>query len=233
LKTLQDLKMGNIPSEELLKMPLRVKEITGESGNYTQQYNKTKYKFMLDAPFEVHSKCCSVMKKGPAHKYAHQSGRKPMTAEMAEESRNRKRVWMKYGCNGFDMKEPKSTPMAFWTRQDVLQYIKENNLDICSVYGEVVTDYAKENQVDGQMDMFEMNHILKTTGCDRTGCMFCGYGCHLEKPGEGRFERMKQTHPKQWEWIMKKWEDGGLGYRDVISWINEHGNMNIQTGDEK
>ena len=231
-KTFQDLKRGNIPSKDLLSMPLRAKEITGKEGNYTQQYNKTKYKFMLDAPFEVHNKCCSVMKKGPAHKYAHESGRKPMTAEMADESRNRKRVWMKYGCNGFDMKEPKSTPMAFWTKQDVLQYIKENNLNICSVYGDIVIDYEKENQCEGQMDLFEMEHPLKTTGCDRTGCMFCGYGCHLEKPGEGRFERMKETHPAQWSWIMKKWEEGGLGYRDIINWINEHGNMDIRTGDE-
>lgn len=39
---------------------------------------------------------------------------------------------------------------------------------------------------------------------------------------------MKVTHPKQYAWIMKKWEEGGLGYKDVIDWINENGNMKIK-----
>lgn len=60
---------------------------------------------------------------------------------------------------------------------------------------------------------------LKTTGCDRTGCMFCGFGCHMEKAGQGRFELMKKTHPKQYEWIMKPIEDGGLNYKEVIDWL--------------
>lgn len=58
--------------------------------------------------------------------------------------------------------------------------------------------------------------------------MFCGYGCYLEKEGEGRFERMKETHPKQYEWIMKDWEEGGLGYKKVIDWLNENGNLHIR-----
>ena len=57
---------------------------------------------------------------------------------------------------------------------------------------------------------------------------------HLEKVNwhnyekESRFERMKVTHPKQYEWIMKPWDDGGLGYKEVIDWINEHGNLRIR-----
>ena len=69
---------------------------------------------------------------------------------------------------------------------------------------------------------------LKTTGCNRTGCMFCGFGCHLEKEGEGRFERMKITHPKVYDYLMRSKEEGGLNYKEIIDWINEHGNMNIR-----
>lgn len=58
--------------------------------------------------------------------------------------------------------------------------------------------------------------------------MFCGYGCHLEKPGEGRFELMKKTHPKQYDYIMRPWEEGGLNYKEVIDWINENGNLHIK-----
>ena len=170
------------------------------------------------------------MKKNPSHKYQKETGRMPITAMMASESRLRTQKWLKQGCNAFDAKKPMSMPMAFWTEQDVLLYIYRNKIHLASVYGEVV----KENGIPGQMDwedygLFELERpLLKTTGCDRTGCMFCGFGCHLEKPGEGRFERMKVTHPKQYEYIMKPWDQGGLGYKEVIDWINEHGNLHIR-----
>ena len=189
-----------------------------------------RYKFFLDAPFEIANSCCHVMKKEPMNRYAKESGRVPMTAQMAAESRIRTQVWLKNGCNAFDAKKKISNPMSFWTEQDVLLYIYENKIPIASVYGEVI----KENEVDGQLDLQDLglfdigNPVLKTTGMSRTGCMFCGFGCHLEKPGEGRFERMKITHPKQYEWIMKPWADGGLGYKEVIDWINENGDLNIR-----
>ena len=78
------------------------------------------------------------------------------------------------------------------------------------------------------MEIFDLGRpVLKTTGCERTGCMFCGYGCHLEK-SPGRVEKMKLTHPKQYEYIMKSWDEGGLGFKEIIDWINEHGNLNIR-----
>lgn len=192
-----------------------------------------KWKFLLDAPFDVSDECCFINKKEPCKRYEKETGRKPMTGSMASESRLRTQQWLNNGCNGFEMKSPISNPMAFWTEQDVLLYIKENNLPIASVYGEVVIDYDAEGQLDGQMDMFDMGifdkdrRLLKTTGCSRTGCMFCGYGCHLEK-SPNRFEQMKKTHPKQYDYIMRPTEQGGLNYKEIIDWINEHGNLNIK-----
>lgn len=124
---------------------------------------------------------------------------------MASESSDRKTDWMKNGCNGFEMSSPRSTPMAFWTEQDVLRYISENDLEIASVYGKVV------ESEDG---------TLKTTGVSRSGCMFCGFGCHF--PDDNRFVIMKESHPKQYEYIMKPINEGGLGYREVLTWINEN-----------
>ena len=200
-------------------------------------YDRSRYKFFLNADFEISSMCCKVMKKQPAHKYGKETGRKPMTAQMASESKMRTQKWLQNGCNGFDMKSPISNPMSFWTEQDVLLYIYKNNLPIAEVYGNIVIDYEAMGQVEGQMDMSELasefgifdvgRPILKTTGVNRTGCMFCGYGCHLEK-SPNRFERMKETHPKQYNYIMKSVSDGGLGYKEIIDWINEHGNMNIK-----
>lgn len=198
-------------------------------------FSMEKWQFMLGAPFSISHMCCSVMKKAPIHKYNRETGRMPMTGQMASESRLRTQQWIRNGCNGFDMKSPISNPMAFWTEQDVLMYIKEKNLPICSVYGDVVEDYTSTGQIEGQMDLsdiydmgiFEKERpLLKTTGCDRTGCMYCGFGCHLEK--ESRFVRMKQTHPNQYEWIMKPKSEGGLGYKEIIDWLNENGNLHIQ-----
>lgn len=206
----------------------------------SQMFDFSRYRYLASCPYSISSHCCRIMKKGPVHKYAKDTGRKPMTAQMAQESRLRTNQWLHNGCNGFNLKSPISNPMAFWTEQDVLLYIKENNLPICSVYGDIIEDISGTEQVENQLTFsdlsgFENNKSfdapslpLKTTGCSRTGCMFCGYGCHLDKPGEGRFERMKETHPKQYEWIMKPWDEGGLGYKDVIDWLNEHGNLNIR-----
>lgn len=187
-------------------------------------YSMEKYAYLLNAPFKVSSKCCDVMKKQPAHKYAKQTGRVPMTAQMASESHLRTQKWIQNGCNGFDMKSPISNPMAFWTEQDVLKYIKVNDVPICSVYGDIVVKGPEGDQYDFSLDP---NAQYVTTGCSRTGCIFCGYGCHLEKE-KPRFEMLKRTHPKLYEYIMKPIEDGGLGYKDVIDWINKNGNNNIR-----
>ena len=200
-------------------------------------YNYEKYLWVAGAPYPISSHCCDVMKKAPVHSYSKATGRLPILGTMAVESRLRLSDWKKNGCNGFDMKSPRSMPMAFWTEQDVLQYIYRFGIKIAAVYGDVVVDGETE-AIPGQLTLGDINTEwakfnpdapkLKTTGCKRTGCMFCGYGCHLEKPGEGRFEQMKTTHPKQYEWIMKPWSEGGLGYREVIDWLNEHGNLNIR-----
>ena len=94
--------------------------------------------------------------------------------------------------------------MSFWTEQDVLLYIKKFSLPYASVYGDIVEDS------DGK---------LHTTGCDRTGCVFCGFGCHLEKE-PNRFQRLKNTHPQLWEYCMKPCCDGGLGMKEVLEKIN-------------
>lgn len=202
-----------------------------KNGGYSQ-FNVEKWKFMISAPFNVGGQCCSIMKKSPIHKYAHETKRVAITGQTADESRLRTQQWLKKGCNAFDNKNPISNPMSFWTEQDILHYIYENKVNICSVYGDVIPDV--ESEVKGQsfisdyIDMDTSTIRFKTTGCKRTGCMFCGFGCHLEQEGEGRFELMKKTHPKIYEWIMKPKEEGGLDYKNIIDWMNENGNLNIR-----
>ena len=224
--------MGNIPSE-LLKAPERVKQLFGvKCDSFGSMYDRSRYLFMLEAPFDVSNKCCMVMKKQPAHKYAKKTGRKPMTATMATESKLRASNWIKHGCNVFESKNPISNPMSFWTEQDVLHYIKENNLPICSVYGDVVTDYKSMGQCENQMSLADYGifdnerPLLKTTGCTRTGCVLCGFGCHLEKE-PNRFQMLKETHPK-FHNLLHILKNNGVTYAEAIDWINEHGGFDIK-----
>ena len=237
--------MGTIPRDD---MPVRAAQMFGlvkhkengvETEEYSQMYNKERYQFMLFAPFEVSAMCCKVMKKAPVKKFAKETGRKPFTAQMACESRLRTSKWLKTGCNAFDGRNPISNPMSFWTEQDVLWYIRENNLQIASVYGDIVTD----DEESGQMTLADLGFIfdcdkpcLHTTGCDRTGCMFCAYGLHLEK-SPNRLERMSVTHPNLYDYVMRGGafnDEGifkpksGLGYWFLILYINKFGNMNIK-----
>ena len=194
------------------------------------QFSMEKYKFFLDAPFEISNKCCDVMKKNPAHKYHKDTGRMPITAQMASESRLRTQKWLEHGCNGFDLKIPTSNPMSFWTEQDVLLYIKSHNLKICSVYGEVVTDDEECGQIDMAQwtgnELFELGQkALHCTGCQRTGCVLCGFGAHLKN--DDRFVRLKETHPKFYA-LLDLIENNGYTMKEAIDWTNEHGNMNIR-----
>lgn len=189
-------------------------------------FNKEKYKFFLNAPFEISHNCCNVMKKAPAHKYARETGRKCITAQMADESRLRTQQWLRNGCNGFELKKPTSNPLSFWTEQDILKYIAVYEIKICSVYGKVVEDYCAEGQIDGQISIFKPDKVYKTTGCKRTGCMLCGFGCHLEK-SPNRFELLAETHPKMLN-LLDICKNNGITFREAIEWVNNNGNVKIK-----
>lgn len=151
-----------------------------------------KWRFLLDAPFKISASCCAVMKKRPFHKFEQTFGRCMMTGEMAGDSRRRKSTYLTNGgCNAFNLKRPKSTPLGFWLEQDILQYIRDFNIPYCEIYGDIVD--LEEKRI--------------TTGAERTGCMFCMFGVHLDR-GENRFMRMQRTHPKLWKYCIY---DLGLG----------------------
>ena len=167
------------------------------------KFKLVKYRYLLDAPFEISHKCCDIMKKKPSKQFEKERGLIPIIGTMACESNARRTEWLKNGCNAFNNSRPMSRPLSFWVEQDILEYIKRYQLPYPTVYGEIIEDE---------------NGNLKTTSCDRTGCMFCGFGCHLEKE-PNRFQKLKQTHPKVWEYCMKPISEGGLGMKDVLEFI--------------
>lgn len=157
-----------------------------------------KWKILLNAPFDTSEKCCDIMKKKPFKKYLKETGRLPFIGTTQDEGMMRERMYNKTGCNVYDGSTPRSQPLGFWTHQDILRYIIENKLDIASVYGDIKQDTKGD---------------YYTTGEQRTGCMFCAFGCHLEQC-PNRFQRMAKTHPKQYSYCINQ-----LGLGKVLSYI--------------
>jgi len=164
----------------------------GVPSKYNERY--TKWACLLDAPFDISEHCCEVMKIRPLQKYAKSTGAKPIIGTMACESVRRQSAYLLNGCNSFDSKEPKSQPLSFWLETDILLYLRITGIPYASnIYG----------------DIAESGNKLITTGVHRTGCMFCMFGVHREKQ-PNRFQRMKLTHPKQYEYCINKLGCGAI-----------------------
>lgn len=190
---------------------LRLTGITSTGHKAPTQKLAQKWLYLANAPMDIGSDCCNQMKKSPLKHYLKKSGLHVITGVMTEESEMREKDWKSHGCNAYNLKFPISTPIAFWTEQDVLHYIKKYNLPYASVYGDLI-------EVDGK---------LKFTQYKRTGCVFCGFGCHMEKE-PNRFQMLKQTHPQLYDYCMRggkfnengKWvPDKGLGMAPVLNYI--------------
>lgn len=197
--------------------PIRRLRLLGKSlkkDNSKSKFNNEKWlPVARDMPFIVSHYCCSKMKKQPLLLYYKSNHQNPYIGTMTEESRYRRQAWLKHGCNIFDKVMSFSSPISFWTEQDILEYIIRYNLDYCSVYGNI-------EKLD--------NGKLHCTGCQRTGCVFCGYGAHLEKQGEERFLRLRDTHPKQYNYCINggQWVDNpyynpeASTEPDEMGWVN-------------
>lgn len=155
--------------------------------------------------------------------YGKKTGRVPIVGTITEESMLRMQGWLRTGCNAFESSSPKSQPLSFWLEQDILQYIKQEHLEICSMYGEI-TNTTKDGQlcIDGCGK-------LRCTGCQRTGCMYCAFGAGNEhkRLGKSRYELLAEIHPKIYDFCMRggQWADNP--YYDATApkidkdgWIN-------------
>lgn len=167
-----------------------------------------KWQYLKSAPVDVSEKCCDVMKKQPFAKYERETGYKPFIGITQDESFRRARQYARTGCNITEGKHIQSKPLGFWTKQDILRYVYENNIDYCSVYGRI--DKAS-------------NGVFYNTGEARTGCMFCLFGISMEN-NPNRIQRLAETHPDIYDYIMRGGrfdENGllkpekGLGYRKL------------------
>jgi 3'-phosphoadenosine 5'-phosphosulfate sulfotransferase (PAPS reductase)/FAD synthetase len=107
---------------------------------------------------------------------------------MAGESRLRFQKWLKHGCNSFETNMIASYPMSIWTENDVWAYIRKFNLPYSPIYD---------------------------LGIKRTGCLFCGFGCHIK--GDRRFYFLKENNPKIYEHFMRL-ENNGISHKEALQY---------------
>ena len=211
----------------------------GNRSDYRQQF--IKWRKLVDAPFKISPGCCMELKEKPLAQYEEQTGRHPIVALMADESQRRRNAYLRTGCNSFDtrrmfdaetgryeeraIQRPISKPMSFWTKNDVLQYVYCTGITIASPYGTI----GKQGYVPGQTFLFGDEDVtchgcqFYNTGEQRTGCMFCPVGCHLD--GFKKFKRLKKYDPRLYDYCMEE-----LGEKDVLHWIQRniiHGSESI------
>lgn len=196
-------------------VPWAIKKLNGLDGKGNPSKFRERYKKWLrlaeECPEKISHYCCLEMKEYPVKKYEKTTKRKPIMGLMASESVRRKESYLRTGCNSFDGIRPMSKPMSFWTENDVLAYIVENNLKIAEPYGEIY----EAGQIPGQRSMFCDQCKYKLSGEQRTGCMFCPVGMHLNK--YDKFERLKHFNPKLHDYVMEE-----LGLIRLIDWVKRN-----------
>lgn len=177
-------------SEKLLH-----KRLHGDDNPYKSGKIPNKWQYLIKRgeyqPFKISHKCCDVLKKEPFIRFEKETDRKGYDGTMAINSDLRNQRYVRHGCNAFNSKRPQSRPLSFWTEDDIWDYIKEHNLEYSDIY---------------------------RLGYENTGCAFCMFGVHLEKSdlfNKNRFQRMKQTHPKMWDYCINK-----LGIGNILDKIN-------------
>lgn len=111
-----------------------------------------------------------------------------ITAEMASESILREKSWLRTGCNSFGKIKSKSKPFSIWTEKDIMECKKLFNIEFCEIYN----DYR----------------------INRTGCMFCGFGTHLEY--FSRFEYLLENENKLYSYFLNI-QNNGVTYLEALN----------------
>lgn len=139
------------------------------------QRNFNKYSKYKELP--ISDKCCDKLKKEPLRRKAKELGLEcAILGILASESYQREKEWLEYGCNVFhEKKDNQSKPLSFWKDDDILEYIEKYHVKISKLYN---------------------------MGYTRNGCMYCGFGVHMESKKENRYQRLKKTHPIQYDYLV-------------------------------
>lgn len=147
-----------------------------------------KYLYLVQEQYDIHSACCDKLKKQPFALYKKETKESPIMGTMASESKRRENKYIQMGsCNVFHEKGGgKSMPLSIWLEQDIWDCIEKYNIPIAEIYKK---------------------------GANRTGCMFCGYGCQFKN--DNRLQLVYDLYPKWYNKFMN-YTNNGVTYREAM-----------------
>lgn len=111
-------------------MPLSLKILMSKNRirKWVNEYGKDDVKVMMtfspESTVLLHMVNSEYPDIGVAFDYS--EGMKPITSWMASEDENGLNDWLEFGCNHYDTERPESTPMVFWTKENIFEYLREN-----------------------------------------------------------------------------------------------------------
>ena len=149
--------------------------------NALDYINRNFKKYLLYINMPLSDKCCDKLKKEPLKRKAKELNLScAIIGILASESYQREAEWVNYGCNVFHVKsDNQCRPLAFWTEQDIQEYILNNNVKISSLYEK---------------------------GYTRNGCMYCGFGVTFEKGEQNRYQKLSFTHPAKYDYLISNFQ---------------------------
>jgi 3'-phosphoadenosine 5'-phosphosulfate sulfotransferase (PAPS reductase)/FAD synthetase len=147
------------------------------------------WQFLITEPFMVSEKCCDCLKKRPFARHQKETGEVPVIGTLAGESDARKREYIRRGgCNSFEGNHTASYPISIWTDSDIWEYLRKFRVPYSPIYD--------------------------ISGVERTGCMVCGFGAHIER-GLSRFQLLNDLYPKAYRLFMN-YTNNGVTYREAL-----------------
>jgi len=194
-RQIKDLK--NPTENNIISRNIYLTGIT-KDGKLCKSYKLSKkWMKLVEADFDITSKCCDVLKKAPFHKFEKESGLKGFIGTQTSESSQRHANWLKFGDNIYSGNNIKSRPISIWTEDDIWEYIRLNKVPYSSIYDDAI--------IDGKVVKGEV----------RTGCAYCGFGAHLNSD---KFVRLKLRKPKQFEKMMNL-KNNNVSFKEALDFV--------------
>ena len=148
-----------------------------------------KYKFLINAPFDISAKCCEYLRKKPAHLFQKNNNNCGiLVGTTIVESQRRFNAYLQTGC--YIKEKNRAMPISIFTEKDIYECVKKFNIELVCLYKD---------------------------GCNRTGCRSCGFGI-TNISSKLHWNYLKTHQPKQFEQAMN-FKNRGVTYKEAFEYI--------------
>lgn len=173
-----------------------------------------KWQFLADKNIiteDLSADCCTFLKRAPFKQYVKDTGRQPIIGITQDEGFKRQNQYNHTGCNVYSGTTIKCQPLGFWPKAEIIQFKIDNRIPICSVYG---YPFKVKDKNGNQQWRFSKEQ--------RTGCILCGFGCHLETQ-PNRIQRLQTSndinHRRIYQWGMEL-KNNNVTYKEALEHCN-------------